>query len=68
MAFTIAELDALKRAYAMGVVEVEYDGKKTKYDSGAAILARIRVIEGEIASASAGRSRPVTGYASFRRD
>ena len=68
MAFTSTELDALKRAYATGVVEVEYDGTKTRYDSGAAILARIRVIEGEIAAAASGRARPVAGYASFRRD
>ena len=68
MAFTSTELDALKRAYAMGVVEVEYDGKRTKYDSGAAILARIRVIEAEMAATNSGRARPVAGYASFRRD
>ncbi len=68
MAFTSTELDALKRAYASGVLEVEYDGRKTRYDSGAALLARIRVIEAEIAAATAGRSRPVAGYASFRRD
>lgn len=68
MAFTSTELDALKRAYATGVVEVEYDGKKTRYDSGAAILARIRVIEAEISAAATGQARPVAGYASFRRD
>ena len=68
MAFTSTELDALKRAYATGVLEVEYDGKRTRYDSGNALLARIRMIEGEIAAASNGGSRPVAGYASFRRD
>lgn len=68
MAFTNSELDALKRAYATGVLEVEYDGKRTKYDSGSALLARIRVIESEITSTSQGGSRPVAGYASFRRD
>lgn len=68
MAFTSTELDALKKAYASGVTEVEYDGRRTRYDSGAAILARIRVIEAEIATASVGRGRPVAGYASFRRD
>ena len=68
MAFTSTELDVLKKAYAAGVLETEYDGKRTKYDSGASILARIRVIEAEMAAANAGRSRPVAGYASFRRD
>lgn len=68
MAFTSTELDALKRAYASGVLEVEYDGRKTRYDSGAALLARIRVIEAEIAATATGRARPMAGYASFRRD
>lgn len=68
MAYSSAELDALKRAYATGVVQVEYEGRKTVYDSGAAILARIRVIEAEMAAASSASGRPVAGYASFRRD
>lgn len=68
MAFTSTELAALKQAYAAGVLEFEYDGKRTKYDSGAALLARIRVIEGEIAATATGGARPVAGYASFRRD
>jgi hypothetical protein len=66
MAFTNTELDALKAAYATGVVEVEYDGKKTRYDSGAAILRRIRVIEAEIAAA-AGAPRNMSTYATFNR-
>lgn len=66
MAFTSTELDALKRAYAMGVVEVEYDGKRTKYDSGAAILRRIKVIEAEMAAAS-GTPKSMTVLTSFNR-
>lgn len=68
MSYTETELAALKKAYASGVLEVEYDGRKTKYDTGAALLARIRVIEGEIAASVSGGSRRVAGYASFRRD
>lgn len=66
MAFSSQELDALKAAYATGVVEVEYDGKRTKYDSGAAILRRIRVIEAEIAAATSA-PRNMSTYATFNR-
>lgn len=68
MSYTETELSALKRAYASGVLKVEYDGQRTEYDSGAALLARIRVIEAEIAATTSGGSRRVAGYASFRRD
>lgn len=67
MGFSQTELDALKAAYASGVTEVRYDGKVTVYDSGAALLARIRVIEAEIARATSGRKAPIVGLASFRR-
>ena len=68
MSFSQAELDALRSAYASGVTEVRYDGKVTVYDSGAALLARIRLIEADIARASSGRTTPIVGLASFRRD
>lgn len=68
MSYTETELSALRRAYASGILRVEYDGKRTEYDSGAALLARIRVIEGEIALKANGGGRRVAGYASFRRD
>ncbi|MBP1806469.1 phage head-tail joining protein [Rubellimicrobium aerolatum] len=66
MAWTQSEIDALKSAYASGVLEVRYDGVSTRYDDGAALLARIRVIEAEIAATS-GNPRPRVGFASFRR-
>lgn len=66
MAYTNTELDALKAAYASGVVEVEYDGKRTRYDNGAAILARIRVIEAEIAAAS-GAPKTLSTFTTFNR-
>lgn len=68
MSFSQAELDALRKAYASGVLEVRYDGKMTRYDSGPELLDRIRVIETEIARAASGQVRPVAGYAAFRRD
>lgn len=66
MSYTDAELAALKRAYASGVLKVEYDGTRTEYDSGAALLARIRVIEADIASA-AGAPRNMSTFATFNR-
>ena len=71
MSFSVAELeaqlDAIKLAYASGVTEVRYDGKVTVYDSGAAMLARIRYLEAEIARVTTGKKAPIVGLASFRR-
>ncbi|NDR57126.1 phage head-tail joining protein [Aliiruegeria sabulilitoris] len=66
MAWTEAELDALKTAYASGTTRVSYDGKTVEYDSQAGLLARIRTIEAEVRAAS-GKAPPVAGFASFRR-
>lgn len=66
MAWTQAELDALKSAYASGTTRVTYEGKTVEYDNGAALLARIRTIESEVESL-AGRRRPAAGFASFGR-
>lgn len=67
MSYSQAELDALRKAYASGVTEVRYDGKLTRYDSGDALLARIRVIEAEMARMAAGTVRPVAAFATFAR-
>lgn len=66
MAWTQAELDALKAAYASGTTRVSYEGKTVEYDSGTALLARIRVIEGEV-SAGPGRRRPSSARVQFSR-
>ena len=66
MSFSQAELDALRRAYAAGALVVEYDGRRLTYGNAADLLARIRFIEGQIATRSGG-SRPVAGRASFSR-
>lgn len=57
MPFTQTELDALKSAYASGTTRVSYEGRTVEYDSGAALLARIKVMEAELAGPSA---RPLT--------
>jgi hypothetical protein len=66
MTWTQAELDALKTAYASGTTRVTYEGKTVEYDSEAALLRRIQIIEGAI-NAAAGTARPVAGFASFGR-
>lgn len=45
MAFTQTELDALKAAYASGVLEVRYSDKTVRYDSAENLLSRIRMLE-----------------------
>jgi hypothetical protein len=67
MAWTTAELDALKRAYASGTLRVSYDGKTVEYGSADDLLKRIRTVESEIAATSGGRARPVAGFAGFGR-
>ncbi len=66
MAYSQTELDALKAAYAQGILRITYEGKTVEYGSADDLLRRIRVIEGEIA-AGTGAARPVAGFASFRR-
>ena len=65
MTYTEAELSALRRAYASGAVEVTYDGKTIRYDSGAALLRRIREIEGAMTTAA---PRTMAVFTTFRRD
>lgn len=48
MAWTEAELAALRRAYASGTLRVSYDGRTVEYGSADDLLKRIRTIEGEI--------------------
>ena len=66
MAWTQAELDALKRAYASGTLRVSYDGKTVEYGSEADLIRRIRIIEGEMAVLS-GKPKPRRSLASFHK-
>lgn len=66
MAFTQAQLDAIKEAFASGITRVTYDGKTTEYRSLAEMERIIARIEASLASES-GKPRPVAGFASFRR-
>ena len=66
MAWTQAELDALKRAYASGTLRVSYEGKTVEYGSEADLIRRIRTIEGEMAVLS-GNPKPQRSLAAFRK-
>ena len=66
MAYSQTELDALKAAYAQGILRITYDGKTVEYGSADDLLRRIRVIEGEMA-ADSGATLPVGRFATFRR-
>ena len=66
MAWTQAELDALKRAYASGTLRVAYDGKTVEYGSEADLIRRIRTIESEMATA-AGAPKPRRSLATFSK-
>jgi hypothetical protein len=66
MPWTLAELDALKAAYARGTLRVSYEGRSVEYGSEADLLRRIRTIEREMA-AEAGTSRPSHSLATFKK-
>jgi hypothetical protein len=66
MAWTAAELDALRKAYASGTLRVSFEGRSVEYGSAADLLSRIRVIESEIAG-QAGTRAPRHSLASFRK-
>lgn len=66
MAYTQAELDALKQAFASGTLEVTFEGKRVKYGDATDLLTRIRAIESEIA-ATTSQPLPVGRFAGYRR-
>lgn len=65
--YSWAELAALKSAYAKGLQEVEFDGVRKKYDSGAAMLERIRTIEAELTQQSSAVKRLRVTHIRFPR-
>ncbi|MBF0342387.1 MAG: hypothetical protein HQL95_15690 [Magnetococcales bacterium] len=67
MSFTLAELDALKQAYASGALRISHEGKTVEYGSEADLLRRIRMIEGELA-ASSGTTRSTRTRLQFSRE
>jgi hypothetical protein len=65
MAFTQAQIDALKEAIALGVTQVSYQGRITTYRSLEDMKASLRMMEDSVASG--GNTPRRTTYATFRR-
>ena len=64
MAWSEAELDALRKAYASGTLRVS--GRSVEYGSEADLIRRIRTIESEMAMAE-GRPKRKRSLATFRK-
>ena len=67
MSYTQSDLDALKAAYARGALELQMGSERIRYDSGEAMLRRIRVIEAELAAASGRGPQPMAIRTMFVR-
>jgi hypothetical protein len=61
-----AELDALRKAYAAGMLRVSYEGRSVEYGSEADLIRRIRTVESEMAMAD-GRPKRKRSLATFRK-
>lgn len=62
--FTDAELSALRRAYAAGVLTVSYQGRTVTYGNAADLLSRIRELE---KATGASASKPRSAFSAFSR-
>lgn len=67
MALTQTDVDNLEAALAQGVLEVETEGRKVKYDSAAALMRRLEYVRAAVASA-AGTRRTMLQPVTFTRD
>jgi len=68
MAYTQAQLNAIKEAFASGTLTVDYDGKRVTYRSLREMKEIIATIEAELAAAEGGKDkRPMVGYVRFSR-
>jgi hypothetical protein len=66
MAVTQTQIDALERAITSGVLTVEYDGRKTVYQSTEALLKALAYAKGELAQSQG--LRTTQSFAQFTRD
>jgi hypothetical protein len=66
MAWTVSELEALRKAYASGTLRVSFEGRSVEYGSASDLLSRIRTIESEM-SVQSGRKPPHRSLATFAR-
>jgi len=66
MAYTQAQLNAIKEAFASGTLTVDYDGKRVTYRSLREMKEIIATIEAELAGTGQDK-RPVAGFVRFSR-
>lgn len=64
MAYTQAQLDALRAAYASGLLEVDYGGRRVRYQSRDAMRAIIAEIEAALSPSTATPARTVGVFSS----
>jgi len=64
MSYTQTQLDALRAAYASGVLTVEYDGKRVTYASRDDLKSRIDEIERTVNPTT----KPRYSFAGFSKD
>lgn len=62
MAYSQGQLDAIKAAYATGVLSVEYAGRRTQYQSREDMRAIIAEMEAEISPTTAVPARTVAKF------
>ncbi|WP_157669296.1 phage head-tail joining protein [Chitinibacter sp. GC72] len=68
MAATQAQLDALNATIASGELEVEYDGKRIRYQSTQALLLARADLVSQLAAQNAQFYTPTSAVAEFSRD
>lgn len=60
--YTQAQLDALRAAYASGVLTVDYNGRRVTYHSRAEMAQIIATIEADLSPATTPRRASVVEY------
>lgn len=53
MSFTVTQLNALEAAIASGVLEVEYNGKRTRYQNMTALLQARNLVRASLVASGA---------------
>ena len=59
MAYTLTQLAALEAAYAAGLIEVQFQGRREIFATGADLAARIAAIKAEMEAVSPSTPGPV---------
>lgn len=62
MSYSQADLNALKAAFASGVLSVEYAGRRTTFRSQADLSAAIATVEAELSPTTVRPRQAVTEY------